>query len=177
MDTPPSRLGRVLVTVGLALAAAWLAIELGLRWILRRAPKPVVDVTRRVMSRAVNPVVLRLGARFRLDQPVLYHIGRRSGREYATPVCASPTPDGFIVPLAFGPDVDWLRNVRATGTARLAVAGSVHRVLAEEIDAAEALRSAGGAPACSCWRTFRVERFLRLRPEAGVHAGVTGRAV
>lgn len=155
----------LLATLGAA-AALWAVVEFGLTWVLRRGSKPAVDATRRLMGRVVNPAVLWLGERVRLDQSVIHHVGRRSGREYATPVCTSSTPEGFVVPLAFGTDVDWLRNIRAAGEARLVTGGTTYRVLPEEIDADTALRLAGGRPGCDCWRTFRVQRFLLLRPEA-----------
>jgi hypothetical protein len=32
-----------------------------------------------------------------------------------TPVSARPTPDGFVVPLTFGIQADWFRNIQAAG--------------------------------------------------------------
>jgi deazaflavin-dependent oxidoreductase (nitroreductase family) len=46
---------------------------------------------------------------------VVRHAGRRSGRAYTTPVVAWPLPDGFIMPLPYGADTDWCRNVLAAG--------------------------------------------------------------
>jgi hypothetical protein len=46
---------------------------------------------------------------------VLRHKGRRSGREYATPVTAEPTEGGFVKPLTYGQGVDWLKNIRVAG--------------------------------------------------------------
>src|SRR3954469_14331181 len=43
------------------------------------------------------------------------HVGRRSGREYETPVILAEVPDGFVAELTYGPDVDWYRNVVAAG--------------------------------------------------------------
>lgn len=44
---------------------------------------------------------------------LVYHIGRRSGRSYTTPVLAMPTSDGFVIPLPYGVCVDWCQNVMA----------------------------------------------------------------
>jgi deazaflavin-dependent oxidoreductase (nitroreductase family) len=47
---------------------------------------------------------------------LLHHRGRRSGRPYRTPVVAFRTAGGFVIPMTYGRDVDWARNmVRAGG--------------------------------------------------------------
>jgi hypothetical protein len=70
---------------------------------------------RRFNKRTLNPAVLRRAGHPRSLYAVIHHIGRRSGRTYATPVRVRSTPEGFILPLPYGPEVDWLRNVLATG--------------------------------------------------------------
>ncbi|HEX6818106.1 MAG TPA: FAD-dependent oxidoreductase, partial [Ktedonobacterales bacterium] len=66
--------------------------------------------------RLLNPVMAKLaGRRLVRGFAVLQHRGRRSGRLYETPVVARPTADGFIVPLPFGEQTDWYRNVRSAG--------------------------------------------------------------
>lgn len=44
---------------------------------------------------------------------VLLHRGRRSGRGYRTPVLAFRRDDWLIVPLLYGEESQWLRNLRA----------------------------------------------------------------
>jgi deazaflavin-dependent oxidoreductase (nitroreductase family) len=47
---------------------------------------------------------------------VVVHRGRRSGREYQTPVSLFTADDGrFIVALTYGPGTDWVKNVIAAG--------------------------------------------------------------
>ena len=47
---------------------------------------------------------------------VIHHRGRKSGRSYRTPVVAFRSAAGFVVPMTYGRDVDWARNiVRADG--------------------------------------------------------------
>lgn len=47
---------------------------------------------------------------------VVHHVGRKSGRPYRTPVLAFPSASGFVIPMTYGRDVDWARNlVRARG--------------------------------------------------------------
>jgi deazaflavin-dependent oxidoreductase (nitroreductase family) len=47
---------------------------------------------------------------------VVHHVGRKSRRAYRTPVVAFHSDAGFVVPMTYGRDVDWARNiVRARG--------------------------------------------------------------
>src|SRR5205823_6577715 len=59
---------------------------------------------------------------------VVRHVGRTSGREYQTPVHAVATADGFAVALPYGPDSDWVKNVRARGTAVMICDGNEYWV-------------------------------------------------
>ena len=71
---------------------------------------------------------------------VIRHTGRRSGKQYSTPVVADRVPDGFIIPLPYGSRVDWLQNVLAAGRASVSAKGETHDVTEPEvIDAATAL--------------------------------------
>jgi deazaflavin-dependent oxidoreductase (nitroreductase family) len=42
---------------------------------------------------------------------VIHHVGRKSGKRYKTPVVAFRSREGFVVPMTYGRDVDWARNV------------------------------------------------------------------
>ena len=158
--------GRVKTAGVAAFAVATLAFGLaaGFRLILRHQPKPLVDATRKLFGRVLNPIVLRISDQFEADWEILHHVGRRTGREYRTPLCAAPTSEGYIVPAAFGPDVDWLANLRATPQAKLTYGRNTFPVVAEVIDRQEAMRLAGGAPGCPCWDEFRTQDFAILRP-------------
>jgi deazaflavin-dependent oxidoreductase (nitroreductase family) len=47
---------------------------------------------------------------------LVHHVGRQTGRRYWTPVVAFPSRAGFVIPMTYGRDVDWARNlVRANG--------------------------------------------------------------
>ena len=83
--------------------------------------------------------MLRLAGRKFWCASVIEHTGRRSGEPYATPVVADRVAGGFIVPLPYGTDVDWLRNVLAAGRATLVVHGERCTVAQPQvIDAAAA---------------------------------------
>ena len=75
----------------------------------------VSDRLARFNRRLPNRVIGTLAGR-RLS-PVAYmlHQGRKSGRQYRTPVLPLPLRDGFLVSLPYGPDRDWVRNVVAAG--------------------------------------------------------------
>ena len=47
------------------------------------------------------------------------HRGRRSGREYQTPVNVFRTDDGYLFALTYGPASDWVQNVLAAGGCEL----------------------------------------------------------
>lgn len=151
----------VLVLMGLL---AILAAGLGLT--LRYQPRPLVNATRKVFGRVVNPVWMWFSQRFDLDTAVVYHIGRKSGREYATPLCMVSTSEGFIVPAACGPNVDWLANLKATPKSKVAYEGVNHSTAAEVVDLDQAVHYAGGTPGCPCWTLFGVEELVLLRPVA-----------
>ena len=154
-----------LMLTGLATAAT-----AGLGLILRYQPASLMKPARRFAGRVLNPPVMWYTNRFgRKSQPLVYHRGRKSGREYVTPLCMVSTPDGFIVPAAFGPQVDWLANLRATPESRVFFDGATYETLAEVIDLEQAIEYAGGKPGCPCWTQFKVENLVLLRPlsEAG----------
>lgn len=68
------------------------------------------------------------------------HTGRKSGKQYSTPVGAERVQDGFIIPLAYGTHVDWLQNVIAAGRATVSANGETYDVTEPQvIDAATAL--------------------------------------
>ncbi|MGC1405580.1 MAG: nitroreductase family deazaflavin-dependent oxidoreductase [Candidatus Dormiibacterota bacterium] len=50
---------------------------------------------------------------------IVIHTGRRSGKQYRTPINVFPTMDGFRIALTYGSDSQWVRNVIAAGEARL----------------------------------------------------------
>lgn len=74
---------------------------------------------RTFVKHVVNPV-LRHVARASLGPfALLCHVGRRSGKLYEIPIMVFRVPDGFVIVLTYGPHVDWLRNLQATGEGSL----------------------------------------------------------
>src|SRR6185295_5869312 len=59
---------------------------------------------------------------------VVHHLGRKSGRRYRTPVVAFPSGKGFTIPMTYGRDVDWARNLVADGGGEVQQMGRSHAV-------------------------------------------------
>jgi deazaflavin-dependent oxidoreductase (nitroreductase family) len=72
-----------------------------------------VDRLRYFNKYVTNPLMKTFAGRF--VYAVVHHTGRRSGRAYATPVLAVPVESGFLIPLPYGKNADWCRNVIASG--------------------------------------------------------------
>jgi deazaflavin-dependent oxidoreductase (nitroreductase family) len=113
----------------------------------------------------LNPVMLRLAGHKHWYAAAIRHTGRRSGKQYTTPVVADRMTDGFVIPLPYGTKVDWLHNVLAAGRATISSGGESYDVVQPEvIDAGAAL------PVLSARRrrTFQrvgIEQYLRVKDE------------
>jgi deazaflavin-dependent oxidoreductase (nitroreductase family) len=59
---------------------------------------------------------------------VVHHVGRKSGRRYRSPVVAIPSGHGYVIPMTYGRDVDWARNMLAAGGGELARMGRRERL-------------------------------------------------
>lgn len=81
----------------------------------------------RKVGRTVNPFIVPTARRVP-PLAVIHHVGRRSGRPYETPVMAFPTPEGWVVALVYGDDVQWLQNARGPGGVALTRSGERHQV-------------------------------------------------
>lgn len=104
---------------GVALSMAALAglATLAARYV--RARQPLLDRVRAFNRRRLNPLTLGIAGRRGDYYHVLRHVGRRSGRIYATPLEAFPVGDAFVIPLTYGMRCDWARNTLAAGGATL----------------------------------------------------------
>lgn len=125
-------------------------------------PKPLLGAVRVSNKHLLNPLMLRLAGHKHWYASAIRHTGRRSGKQYVTPVVADRTADGFVIPLPYGTRVDWLRNVLAAGRATIASQGETYDVAQPElIDAATALPTVSADHR----RTFQrvgIERYLKV---------------
>ncbi len=77
---------------------------------------------------ATNNLV-RLWAGWVPGMGLLCHTGRKSGRQFRTPLNVFPTDSGFAVLLPYGAgETEWLKNVEAAGEATLEHYGRTRRV-------------------------------------------------
>ena len=59
---------------------------------------------------------------------VVRHVGRRTGRNYETPVVAVEHDDSLLIALPYGERTDWMKNVLASGTATVVTHGRTYEV-------------------------------------------------
>ncbi|OBH08176.1 hypothetical protein A5713_05760 [Mycobacterium sp. E2497] len=119
----------MLTVAGLALA--WLVL---LPRVLRRHRDLMVrhGPFKRFLT-AYNNLTRGIAGTERSPWGLLTHVGRRSGREYQTPLGAYPFRDGFLVPLGYGPHTDWYQNLMAAGTCTLTWRGRTYRLERPEL--------------------------------------------
>jgi deazaflavin-dependent oxidoreductase (nitroreductase family) len=82
---------------------------------------------------ALDPL-MRLAAGRMPPLAIIHHTGRASGRSYRTPIMIFPTESGFVIALTYGPCTDWLRNLRAAGSANLVYRGRTYRITVPRLD-------------------------------------------
>ena len=70
----------------------------------------IPDFMRHVNRVFTNPIMGPL-ARVLPPLAVIHHVGRKSGRSNRTPVVAFRSGGRFVVPMTYGRDVDWARNI------------------------------------------------------------------
>src|SRR5260370_29922073 len=79
-------------------------------------PSLIVKIVMRPMTKMLNPLIVKLAGRRHFHMAAqIRHVGRRSGRTYATPVSARRSGDMIVIALTFGNQSDWSRNVRSPG--------------------------------------------------------------
>lgn len=131
-------------------------------------PAPVVRFVMRPMTKALNPLVGRFAGRRGFGMAArLHHVGRRSGRPYVTSVGARVTGDAVLIPLTFGNQSDWTRNVRAAGRCTIRLDGIDHDAVDPEFlpidDVRSDLRSTFGPIERLTFRALGIKQVLRLR--------------
>ena len=68
-----------------------------------------------LLKHTLNPLTRRLAHSSFGPFSIIRHVGRRSGKQYETPIIVAPAENGFVIELTYGPDVDWYKNVLAAG--------------------------------------------------------------
>ena len=86
---------------------------------------------RRLMNERIAPALMERGlARGEHARTgIVEHVGRSSGTVRRTLIYPVPLSNRFAVPLPYGPDAHWPKNVFAAGRARLEYRGRIHELV------------------------------------------------
>src|SRR3989441_3030265 len=118
----------------------------------------------RLAARFVNPLVLLFaGRRWMPVVGILYHRGRRSGREYGTPIGMRRLGDGFVIPRTFSDKAAWYQNVKAAGEARIRYLGREYVVVEPEVIDYATAKPAFPRYERLQFRLIGINEYLRLR--------------
>ncbi len=111
--------------------------------------------------RFVNPVT-RLVAGWLPGFGILRYRGRKTGKLYRTPMNVFRRGDGYVFALTYGPEVQWVKNIMASGELDLRTMGrDIHLVEPERFS--DPTRRVMPALIRPFLRAIRVTEFLRMR--------------
>jgi deazaflavin-dependent oxidoreductase (nitroreductase family) len=122
-----------------------------LNWSLRRFTKYVA-----------NPLTLRNAGRGDYHYAALHHVGRTSGRAYVTPLDAEPVSEGFVIPLVYGDDTDWCRNLVAAGKGTLDLRGEAIEIVQPRVVDLMTLQDQLSPAKARQWARFGIRQGLRI---------------
>jgi deazaflavin-dependent oxidoreductase (nitroreductase family) len=134
-----------------------------------KPPRPPLAVIRPFTTRVFNPISRRF-VRWLPGFGILVYRGRKSGKEYRTPLNAFRHGNAWVFALTYGSDVQWVRNVVAAGEATLEVRRRKIRLVEPEliVDPERRLMPPVVRQALGL---MRVSEFLRMRPAPPVGRG------
>jgi deazaflavin-dependent oxidoreductase (nitroreductase family) len=130
-------------------------------------PSRLVRIAMRPMTRILNPLMRKLAGRRHVRMAAeIRHVGRRSGRSYVTPAGARVRGDVAVIPLTFGNQSDWSKNVRAAGGCSIRVNGLRYTAdtpeFLDRLDAAPLLAAAFSPVERASFRLLGIKQYLRL---------------
>lgn len=131
-------------------------------------PAPFVRIVMGPMTKKLNRVMVRFAGRRHFTMAAqVRHIGRRSGKAYVTPVSARLVGDVAVLPLTFGNQSDWARNVHAAGGCAIRLEGLDYIATEPEFlsraEAKSLILTAFSRPQRVMLRALGIKQFLRLR--------------
>jgi deazaflavin-dependent oxidoreductase (nitroreductase family) len=134
-------------------------------------PSQLVRLVLTPMTKTLNPIIDKLAGRRHVQIAQLQHLGRRTGKTYVTSVGARLTNRVVLIPLTFGNQSDWARNVHAAGGCSVRINGAayqlVHPQFLEVADAKPATRASFHAVERLVFKVLGIKQFIRL--ELPVH--------
>jgi deazaflavin-dependent oxidoreductase (nitroreductase family) len=118
---------------------------------------------RRINKAVLNPVIRTFAGKKYVPLALVHHVGRKSGKEFETPIIVARVKGGFVIALTYGADVDWYRNLTAAGGGAIGWHGKEHAVGApEKIDSKQGM-ALFPAPLRMILRLNHTEEFVRVR--------------
>jgi deazaflavin-dependent oxidoreductase (nitroreductase family) len=111
--------------------------------------------------RFVNPITRRI-AGWAPMFGLLRYTGRKTGREYVTPMNVFRKGDEYVFALTYGSDVQWVRNILAAGECGLRTMGRDLRLVEPRLYTDPARRDMP-FPVRQFLGLLRVSEFLRMR--------------
>lgn len=126
-------------------------------------PRWLMGPGRQAAKYLVNPFVVRTVAGRLRPYAVVRHVGRRSGRAYATPVWAASLGEDFMIALILGTETDWCRNIRAAGHCTVQVGGVSYGLTGPELVDQSTALPAFPVPIRLVARVVGIRHFLKLR--------------
>jgi deazaflavin-dependent oxidoreductase (nitroreductase family) len=115
-----------------------------------------------ILKHTLNPLTRRLARSSFGPFSLIRHVGRRSGKQYETPIIVAPIEDGFVIELTYGPDVDWYKNVLAAGGCTLLWHGKNYVIDRIEPISTEAGRSVFPIPAQVIFQLMNLQHFVKI---------------
>jgi deazaflavin-dependent oxidoreductase (nitroreductase family) len=123
---------------------------------------PLPQSVARFNKRVTNRLTARLATRLP-GFGVIIHTGRKTHRQYRTPINIFPRAGKYVIALTYGPDADWVRNVLASGGCIVETRGRTLRLSQPRIFRDERRRYMP-APARLILGLAHVSDFLELTP-------------
>jgi deazaflavin-dependent oxidoreductase (nitroreductase family) len=146
----------------LALVIAALTVFVRVFFVRESVRQKLFPALRPLYKQVFNPRALRDVARGDTRWSVLHHVGRRSGAPYDTPIDAQLTPDGVVIPLVYGPGVDWCRNVLAAGGGTLTLGGEDLTLTMPRVVPMTSVEGQLSSEKARFWRGIGIEHLLLL---------------
>ena len=122
---------------------------------------PLPRALARFNLKVTNPILGHVAGRLP-GFAIVTHVGRRSGTRRTTPVNLFRDGDAYVFALTYGPDSQWVKNVRAAGGCEIHTQGRDVRLIDPQL-VHDPARTRVSAPVRAILGALRVEYFLVLR--------------
>jgi deazaflavin-dependent oxidoreductase (nitroreductase family) len=115
-----------------------------------------------VLKYTLNPLTRRFARTSFSPFSLILHVGRRSGKQYETPIIVARIEDGFVVELTYGYNVDWYKNVQAAGGCTIVWRGKDYQINQIEPLEAAAGRAAFPFPVRLILQLLNMRHFVKM---------------